>query len=109
MILTMYEASKKYKMSRTALKKKSRKIPRPTFFVDVKNYEFPKIDDQNEEWKSYVLRINARNNKKTEPDNTDNMELIDKLISAMDNVLIVEFGEDVANRIKSKIIQAVDE
>jgi len=108
-IITRYEAAKKYGMSQMALKRQQDKNPRPTFFVDIKDYPHPKIDDQNHEWKAYVARYKARMLRSLNPkDSNNDDDTVDKLLSAMDQVITEEFGKKKAIELKFAIIERMD-
>ncbi len=100
MILTMYQASKKYGMSQAALKRQSDLKPRPTYFVNVKDYDFPKVDEDSQAWIYYKNRYNARmrrsRNKSTDSE-------VDKVINATIKVLNTDFSESIAKMILEKI------
>ena len=104
MILTQYATNKKYHMSITALQKKAKKIPRPSYFIDVRDSTAPMIDEDNPEFKMYVELLKRKNILKdrieSDTDTEGLLELIDKVITE-------EFGEKKALEIKFKIMDGM--
>jgi hypothetical protein len=101
-ILTMYQAAKKYGMSQAALKRQCDLNPRPAYFINIKDYDFPKIDEDSQPWIYYKNRYNARM-RKSKNKSTDSE--VDKVINATIKVLNSEFSESIAEMILKKIEQ----
>jgi len=110
MLINKNQASKELGVTRQYINKLKNMIPRPTYFVEVKErlrengiiYEPGLyIDNEHHEWK---FLIKKRENKSKPKAQVKNNELL-KLIQATEKVLIDEFGEKKAENIKTRIIQ----
>ncbi len=101
MIITQYEARKLYGMSITALQKKAKKVPRPTYFIDTKNSTAPRIDDANPEFLAYVKLIESKKKPVRKGSDKDLMRLID----AVTVVITERYSKDEADEIQKAIIQ----
>jgi hypothetical protein len=104
MILTQYATNKKYHMSITALQKKAKKIPRPSYFIDVRDSTAPMIDEDNPEFKMYVELLKRKNILKDKSESNTDME---GLLELINKVITEEFGEKKALEIKFKIMDGM--
>ena len=104
MILTQYATNKKYHMSITALQKKAKKIPRPSYFIDVRDSTAPMIDEDNPEFKMYVELLKRKNILKDRIESNTDME---GLLELINKVITEEFGEKKALEIKFKIMDGM--
>ena len=101
MIITQYEAREKYGMSVTALQKKAKKKPRPSYFIDTVAGA-PRIDDQNPEWLMYIKMLEIK--KQGKPNKNDNTKDMMRLINAVETVITKRYDEDEASEVKDLII-----
>ena len=103
MLKSMYECAKDLKglFSYEGLRKKSKLVLRPSYFIDLKHGL--RIDTENLEWINFTALLKAKKLDK-EPVNDNDQDLI-KLITLVGEVLDEKFGDEISQEIKDEIIE----